>query len=391
MRIARLVAYHVKVPLKMTIRHASFTRRESENVIIQCELENGMTGWGEGVPRSYVTGETIESVMDTLSRSRVREQLANDIDVESVVAMCESSTFATEQDDPRNCLSNVARCAVEMSVLDAVMKASNVSLAKVAELVPEAFGIRANNDLIHYTAPITSMSAWKQTLRGRLARWYGFRDCKAKVGVDGIDDIETLKRIRTAIGSRMTMRIDGNEAWDCEQTTAKMRQFEPFTIAAVEQPVPHRLSDGLAQVRQDINIPVMLDESLCSLTDAQHAIERGTCDLFNIRLSKCGGFISSLKIAATAHRAGLAIQLGCQVGETGILSAAGRAFAASVSGLQFVEGSYDRFLLRNNVTTRNVSWSYGGIGRPTEQAGLGVEIDHRVLERMAVRRLELKL
>ena len=389
MRIARLIAYHINVPLKMTVRHASYTRKESENVIVQCELDNGVTGWGEGVPRSYVTGETIESVIDTLGRSKVREQLTDAVEVGSVVPLCEWLKLDVKQDDPRGCLSNAARCAVETSVLDAVLKTADAPMAKVTELVPEAFGIRATNDVINYTAPITSMSPWKQSLRGRLARWYGFRDCKAKVGVDGIDDVETLQRIRSAIGSQLTLRIDGNEAWNCEQTTEKMRHFEPFSIAAVEQPVPHQESNGLAQVRQDISIPIMLDESLCSLSDAQHAIERGTCDLFNIRLSKCGGLISSLKMAATAHRAGLGFQLGCQVGETGILSAAGRAFAASVADPKFVEGSYDRLLLRKNVTTRNVSWSYGGIGRPIAAAGLGVEVDRRRLEQMTVRRLEL--
>ena len=42
--------------------------------------------------------------------------------------------------------------------------------------------------------------------------------------------------------------------------------------------------------------PIMLDESLTSEHDARRAIDSGTCDLFNIRLSKCGGFLSSLRL-----------------------------------------------------------------------------------------------
>ena len=56
----------------------------------------------------------------------------------------------------------------------------------------------------------------------------------------------------------------------------------------------------------------------------------GWCDLFNLRLSKCGGFIPTLRLAQFAKRHGLGYQLGCQVGETAILSAAGRHFATSV-------------------------------------------------------------
>ena len=78
----------------------------------------------------------------------------------------------------------------------------------------------------------------------------------------------------------------------------------------------------------------------------ERAVELGACDLFNLRLSKCGGFIPSLRLAQFARAHGLGCQLGCQVGETAILSAAGRHFAASVGGLRYVEGSYDRHMVR---------------------------------------------
>ena len=110
-----------------------------------------------------MTGESIESVIDTLNRSQLREQLATDVEAGSIVSLCESLTLDVDQDDARGCLSNAARCAVETSVLDAVLKAADLPLAKVTELVPEAFGVRATNDVIYYTAPITSMSPWKQT------------------------------------------------------------------------------------------------------------------------------------------------------------------------------------------------------------------------------------
>src|SRR5207248_4138084 len=61
--------------------------------------------------------------------------------------------------------------------------------------------------------------------------------------------------------------------------------------------------------------------------------------LFNVRLSKCGGFIPSLRLAQLARQHGLGYQLGCQVGETALLSAAGRHFATSVAGIRYLEGS----------------------------------------------------
>ena len=79
-------------------------------------------------------------------------------------------------------------------------------------------------------------------------------------------------------------------------------------------------------------MPVMLDESLCGYPDAVRAVERRTADLLNVRLSKCGGIVPSLRIMALARRSGLGVQLGCHPGETGLLSAAGRHVAATSAG-----------------------------------------------------------
>ena len=129
----------------------------------------------------------------------------------------------------------------------------------------------------------------------------------------------------------------------------------------------------------------MLDESLCSEVDARRAIEQGTCDLFNIRLSKCGGFLPSLKLAALAHQAGLGYQLGCQVGETGILSAAGRHFAASVANIRYLEGSYDRFLVKERLTVEDLTFGYGGYAPALAGPGLGVTVDEEALQRVTQR------
>ena len=131
---------------------------------------------------------------------------------------------------------------------------------------------------------------------------------------------------RKSLGPNISLRVDANEAWKPEELAAKAKAFEQFEIVSIEQPVRHEDVEQLAEIRPNLSIAVMLDESLCSLSDGQHAIDHGLCDLFNIRLSKCGGLINSVKLAVMAQQAGLGFQLGSQVGETGILSAAGRQF-----------------------------------------------------------------
>ena len=133
----------------------------------------------------------------------------------------------------------------------------------------------------------------------------------------------------------------------------------------------------------------MLDESLCGYPDAQSAVDHETADILNVRLSKCGGIFPSLRIIGLARRSGLGIQLGCHPGETSLLSAAGRHVASRVAGLRYVEGSYDRHILRANVTREDITFGYGGWASPLEGPGLGIQVDPRALESMVTQRTEI--
>ena len=86
-------------------------------------------------------------------------------------------------------------------------------------------------------------------------------------------------------------------------------------------------------------------------------------------------FPGQLAVAALAHASGLGYQLGCHPGETGILSAAGRHWATSVGGIRYLEGSYDRHLLRELVTCEDITFGYGGRAPALRRPGLGVTIN----------------
>jgi muconate cycloisomerase len=383
-KIVELTAYHVRIPLRRPIRHASHRRTETDNLLVRCVLEDRTEGYGEGVPRDYVTGETIDSTLALLRHSDLPGQLEACSDFGRAVALAERLRLAPTPGDDRGIAGNAARCAVELAVLDAYGRALGEPLSAVTRLL--AADLFEPQPRVRYSGAITTAKGLKARVAG-FAMWiYRFRQIKVKVGIAGYDDVDRLRTIRRWVGPRVDLRIDANEAWSTEEAAERIRALEPFGISAVEQPVPHEEVGALAEVRKAVHVPIMLDESLCSLVDAERAVAGGTCDLFNLRLSKCGGFIPTLRLAQFARRHGLGCQLGCQVGETAILSAAGRHFATSVGGLRYLEGSYDRHLVREALATRDVTFRWGGWAPALAGPGLGIDLDPRALERVALRK-----
>lgn len=391
MRISGLTTYLLRLPLKHEIKHASASRDESVNLLVSCRLSDGTIGWGEGVPREYVTGETPEGSIARLRDTSWGGQLDRDCrGWADVIDMCDSLELAGAHEDPRGCSTNAARCAVELSILDAFGRSFGEPVSEVTRWFPPAEPICQARQSVRYSGAVTASSPHKERVSAFKMRIYGFRDCKVKVGIAD-DEAKRMAMIRRWLGRRAVIRIDANEAWSPEETVAKVRSLERYGIASVEQPVSHELVLSLRDVRSRIGVPIMLDESLTSLADAEHAIRNGTCDLFNIRLSKCGGFLSSLRLAALADASGLGYQLGCHPGESGILSAAGRHWATTVKGIRFLEGSYDRHLLKRLLTREDITFGYGGIAPALSGPGLGITVNESALASMSEKRDELAI
>lgn len=385
LKVVALTAFHVRIPLVRPVRHALHTRDSTDNVIVCCRLDDGSEGFGEGVPRDYVTGETIDGAMALLKESDLAAQLERCADFGQAAALAERLRLRPVPGDQRGCQGNAARCALELALLDAYGKRFGEPLSTVTRLL--APDLYQPQPWVRYSGAITSA---RDGLKLRLAAWrlriYRFTKAKVKVGIDGYDDVHRLKIIRSRAGPRMDLRIDANEAWSPGEAAERIRELLPFGISAVEQPVPHAEVGALAEVRRQIQVPIMLDESLCSPYDAERAIEQETCDLFNLRLSKCGGFIPTLRLAQLARKHKLGYQLGCQVGETTLLSAAGRHFASTVADIRYLEGSYDRHLVREPLGAGDITFGWGGWAPALIGPGLGVTLDPVALQRVTVRK-----
>jgi L-Ala-D/L-Glu epimerase / N-acetyl-D-glutamate racemase len=389
MRVVELEARHVRIALRRKVQHASHARTDTDNLVVRCVLSDGSVGFGEGVPRDYVTGETIDDAINLLKRSDLAKQLDSDSpDFVAAVHLADRLKLPSTPGDDRLIHGNAARCACELAVLDAFGRALGEPLTRVTELVaPDLYKFRPE---VQYSGVITNQRHLKKRLVPLIYRVAGFAQVKLKVGIAGQDDVKRTRLVRRWLGSKIDLRVDANEAWPAAVVVERIRQLEPFGISSVEQPVKHEDVACLAEARKQVQTPIMLDESLCGEVDAERAVQHGWCDLFNLRLSKCGGFIPTLRLAQLAKRHGIGYQLGCQVGETAILSAAGRHFATSVEGLRYLEGSFDRHLVWERLSEEDITFSgRGGRAPALIGCGTGVTIDPARVDWVTVRKEKL--
>ncbi|RMF77511.1 MAG: hypothetical protein D6744_11285, partial [Planctomycetota bacterium] len=128
-------------------------------------------------------------------------------------------------------------------------------------------------------------------------------------------------------------------------------------------------------------LDIIADESLLTIEDGQRLLDLGGVQVFNVRIAKNGGLLPALRLAHTALAAGRDVQLGCLVGETSILTAAGIAFLSVCPRVRFVEGAFGSLLLKGDVAVRPIWFGFGGRVASREHFGLGVDVDPNSLER----------
>ena len=382
-RVDSLTIYRLRIPFHQAFSHALQSREESDAVIVKITGSDGGSGFGEGLARAYVTGETTESMI-----ARIRDFLAPRIFLETFYPGWQTieQLQSLQPDWTENSQSNsgiiawnAAFCAVELALLDWSLRADHSALADY--LAPARFEV-VYSGVISADSPKDAAAMAK-----RMAR-LGLRQIKIKVGTP--DDAARLAAVRKAVGSAVELRADANGAWSAADAIELLKSLAPYQLKIIEQPVAADDITGMKQVRSQCGIPVMADESLVTIEQARRLIADKACDLFNIRLSKNGGIAGSLAIAKLAAEAGIKIQVGAQVGETGILSAAGRTFAAHMTELACAEGSFGTWLLSEDITYDNLAFGLGGRAPLLKSRGLSVTVKAEALERCTVDKIELR-
>lgn len=379
-----MTIHRLAIPMKQSFRHAAAQRAVAEPLIVELELANRVAGYGETHPREYVTGESMTgaaaAIRDVFVPRLVEMRPAN---FGEAIEAADSLPFR----DEAGRVLNAARAAVELALLDAYARAFERSWDSIpGYLADQSLGSPGSVATARFSGVVSGDLAERVARSIRRMRVIRLRHFKLKVGDTGDDErvAQAVRLLGRAIAAgRATLRVDANSAWSLESARAKLAAWEDRPILCVEQPLPRGRMDDWAALARESNLPLMADESLVTLDDAEQLIAHRATSWFNIRISKNGGLLPALRLALLARRHRVQCQLGCMVGETSLLSAAGRWFLQWTPGIEIAEGSFGRFLLRDDVTDRSLRFGCGGAWTPMTGPGLGVMVSASKLTALA--------
>ena len=379
MKIRTIYAYKVTLPFKATFSHSQKDARSADNIVVEIvTYEQELRGYGEGGPRPYVTGETQESA------------------IRSVKSLCLHETFPWKLNDVRQIWNfigsvsggkhyNSAICALEMALLDVLARNEGQN---IGHYLPKN---HVTNEIRYgVTVPIAESNIVLKICE--MLTEFDIKEVRLKMGRDLGQNRASLETARQVMDGGCELRVDVNGAWDLNMAKEHLPLLVSHGVSVLEQPLMPEDPNWreLADILRTRGVKLMADESVCSMQDMEKAIAQGYFDVIIVRLSKCGGFSNSLKIIERIRTAGLDYQVGCQLGESGILSAAGRALCAISSDALYFDGSYDAFLLRENLTTEHVTFNQGGRAVPIEGPGLGILVDRENLDRFSNGRITIQ-
>ena len=367
-RITGFELFATDLPFRVKFKHAASSRDTSSSLFLKCILDDGTIGWGEALPRAYVTGETRDSACDQLAGSvlgrLVGMEFGSFAEVVDFLTACDGEAPAdwVEPGTPQS----AAWCAVDLSLLDAFGKVfASGPFPGEPDRMPADY---------RYSGVLTSGKGLKRAIQLLAYRVLGYRAIKLKVDKDTSE--ADLKSIRRLGGAGMALRADANMGWSVKEALNYMPMEANYGVASFEQPLAADDFAGAARLVRETGLDVMADESLNTRGSLERLVAEKACTAVNARVSKCGGLVATLRRCREAMEAGLWVQVGCQVGESSVLSAAHLHLCKAFGEMRHAEGCFGKLLLEEDPAEPLLQMRGGG--RPPalpESPGLGVVVN----------------
>jgi o-succinylbenzoate synthase len=309
MVIDGLDVYWARIPLAFVWKTSYADQRVTDTVLVRMQ-SGGRHAWGESCP-PYFPSYSAEHTLGTFHT--VRELLAPRIigqDIQTANDLLARIEFVKG--------NQFARAALEIAwwVLDAKRQGVplHVALGGKGDTVRVGadFGIQDSLDIL------------MEKIQGAIDAGFPRVKLKFRPGWD----LDMVAAVRSTFPT-FTFHVDCNAAYTLADVDL-FRALDRHRLAMIEQPLA---DDGMslvahAELQQQLETPICIDESGLSLAHVRAAIRLRSCRVVNIKMARVGGLAASRDIQALCAEHGIP----CWVG--GMLeSAIGGAICAELATL----------------------------------------------------------
>ncbi len=277
----------LKIPLVRPFKIAPGAKDSYQGVILKI-CSGDICGFGESSPSRRVTGETVDSVVSTLSRIQPLLMGKEIEDMDSLFSLL--GDFSS---------SPSALAAVDFALYDLWGKIQGKSIYEI-------LGSKRSRMPTSFTVDMGDVDYTVSVARELISM--GIKVLKLKVGGDVDEDIDRLRAIREI--EDVTIRVDGNEGYTVQRARKFLQAAERYDLELMEQPLPRGMEERVRELK-DFGVPIIADESFLGVEDIPRLSQY--FDGINIKMMKCGGIHNARKIYSMARERGMRIMVGCMI------------------------------------------------------------------------------
>jgi L-alanine-DL-glutamate epimerase-like enolase superfamily enzyme len=373
MAISAVHTYPITLPVRpeFMIVSSAGGHPVSRYVFVEIETSDGLSGWGEATVMPIWSGETQGGALSAINEVLAPLLIGREPDeVDAIGRLMDAALID----------NFFTKAAIEMALLDLAGKQKRQPVyemlggAKNPLRIPIKFSIGLRE-------PENAAAIAREKVR------QGFTALKMKVGPDAEKDLLRVRLVREAVGPNVKLNVDVNGGWTVDESIREIPKYLPFNLEYVEQPTPRWDIDGMAKVRRESPLPIMADEAVFAIWQAEQVVAKKAADLISIYPGKHGGILRARAISEMAADGGVACHIGSNL-EWDIATAAMCHLAAIAGNVQVAKFPVDilgPLYYTDRPACGAVRFSGGHVEVPTG-FGLGLDITRDEIETLSRRK-----
>jgi L-alanine-DL-glutamate epimerase-like enolase superfamily enzyme len=351
--------------LKPTKWGAASERHAADHVAVRVYSSSGAIGTAEAVSRPTIFGETQKSIVSI---------------IEDVFAPLLIGRDMNDRVGYWNAIDNIqwnptAKAALDIAIHDVLAQEAGLPLGRYlgGDLVP--IPVSYMIALGDVQATVTEAIQMKES--------HGITAFKIKSGKDWRLDVERIKHLRENLGPSAFLFIDANQLYTPTEAVRALRMMSEYDVAMAEEPIPIHLARERKRLAGAVEIPILSDDSVATISDIHRELELGAIGILGIKPPR-SGIWRSMQALAAAEIFGLPVWIGSQgVSDIGTMSSA-HVYVAGGSKRIPYPADLGTFLRQGELMLKDEVIVRGGHIVLSEKPGIGAEINSEILQKYRI-------